>query len=66
MSSQAKLRPYLDALPNARLAPTADPAWDKVKLDVQQNLGRAVQPGGEPKQVLDELQTHAVAASAGR
>jgi multiple sugar transport system substrate-binding protein len=66
MRGNAKLRPYLDALPNARLAPTTDPAWDKVKLDVQQNIGRAVQPGGDPRQVLDELQRNAVAAAGGR
>ncbi|PYM14512.1 MAG: ABC transporter substrate-binding protein [Candidatus Rokuibacteriota bacterium] len=65
MSANEKLRPYLDALPNARLAPTTDPAWDKVKLDVQQNIGRAVQPDGKPRQVLDELQKNAV-ASGGR
>jgi multiple sugar transport system substrate-binding protein len=65
MSGQGKLRPYLDALPSARLAPTTDPAWDKVKLDVQQNIGRAVQPGGNPRQVLEEIQKNAVAA-AGR
>jgi multiple sugar transport system substrate-binding protein len=66
MSANPKLRPYLDALPSARLVPTTDPAWDKVKLDVQQNIGLAVQPGGNPKQVLDQLQQNAVAASGGR
>jgi multiple sugar transport system substrate-binding protein len=66
MTSNPKLRPYLDALPTARLAPTTDPAWDKVKLDVQQNIGLAVQPGGNPKQVLDQLQKNAVAAAASR
>jgi multiple sugar transport system substrate-binding protein len=66
MSNNPKLRPYLDALPSARLAPTTDPAWDKVKLDVQQNIGLAVQPGGNPKQVLDQLQKNAVAAAASR
>ncbi len=66
MSSNQKLKPYLDALPNARLAPTTDPAWDRVKLDVQQNIGRAVQPGGNPKQVLDQLQANAVAAAGSR
>jgi multiple sugar transport system substrate-binding protein len=66
MSGNPKLRPYLDALPNARLAPTTDPAWDKVKLDVQQNIGLAVQPGGDPKQVLDQLQKNATAAASGR
>ena len=58
--------PYLDALPNAKLVPTTDPAWDKVKLDVQQNIGLAVQPGGSPKQVLDRLQRNATAAESGR
>ncbi len=65
MGDNPKLKPYLDALPNARLAPTTDPTWDKVKLDVQQNIGLAVQPGGDPKQVLDRLQKNAVAAAGG-
>lgn len=66
MSANPKLKPYLDALPGARLAPTTDPAWDRVKLDVQQNIGLAVQPGGNPKKVLDQLQKNAVAAAGGR
>src|SRR5215831_3157425 len=66
MSNNAQLRPYLEALPSAKLAPTTDPAWDKVKLDVQQNIGLAVQPGGNPRQVLDQLQRNAVAAAAAR
>jgi multiple sugar transport system substrate-binding protein len=66
MSSNPKLKPYLDALPNARLAPTTDPAWDRVKVDVQQTIGLAVQPGGDPRQVLDQLQRNAVAAASRR
>jgi multiple sugar transport system substrate-binding protein len=66
MGGDPKLKPYLDALPNARLAPTTDPAWDRVKLDVQQNIGLAVQPGGDPKQVLERLQKNAVAAGSAR
>jgi multiple sugar transport system substrate-binding protein len=66
MGTNPKLTPYLDALPNAKLAPTTDPTWDKVKLDVQQNIGLAVQPGGDPKQVLDRLQKDAVAAGSAR
>lgn len=66
MSGHAKLRPYLDALPAARLVPTTDPVWDKVKLDVQQNIGLAVQPGGNPRQVLDGLQQRALAAAEER
>jgi multiple sugar transport system substrate-binding protein len=55
----AKLKVYLDTLPNAHLTPTDDPTWDKVKLAVQQNLGAAVSPGGDPKKVLDTLQEQA-------
>jgi multiple sugar transport system substrate-binding protein len=63
MSGDARLKPYLDLLPNARLVPTTDPAWDRVKLDVQQTIGLAVQPGGNPRQVLDRLQQNATAAA---
>jgi multiple sugar transport system substrate-binding protein len=64
MRSNPKLAPYLAALPNAKLAPTTDPAWDKVKLDVQQNIGLAVQPGGDPREVLGRLQKNATAAES--
>ena len=60
MRDNEKLKPYLDALPSARLVPTTDPVWDKVKLDVQQSIGLAVQPGGDPRAVLDRLQKNAV------
>ena len=63
MSDNAKLKPYLDALPSARLVPTTDPVWDTVKLDVQQNIGLAVQPGGDPRAVLDRLQKNAAEAA---
>src|SRR5437867_6121860 len=66
MRADPKVKPYLDALPNAKLVPTTDAAWDKVKLDVQQNIGLAVQPGGNPKQVLDQQQRNATAAAGGR
>jgi multiple sugar transport system substrate-binding protein len=66
MRANAALRPYLEVLPQARLVPTTDPVWDKVKLDVQQNIGLAVQPGGNPRQVLDGLQQRAMAAAEER
>jgi multiple sugar transport system substrate-binding protein len=66
MSGEARLKPYLDALPQARLVPTTDPVWDKVKLDVQQNIGLAVQPGGNSRDVLDGLQRRATAAAEER
>ncbi len=49
MRGNPKLKPYLDALPNARLAPTTDPTWDKVKLDVQQNIGAGRAARGRPE-----------------
>lgn len=53
-ADDAKLKVYLDTLPNAQLTPTDDPTWDKVKLAVQQNLGTAMT--GDPEAVLDKLQ----------
>ena len=38
----------------AQPTPTDDPTWDKVKLDVQQNLGAGI--AGDPKATLDALQ----------
>jgi multiple sugar transport system substrate-binding protein len=62
-SSDASLKVYLDTLPNAHLTPTDDPGWDSVKLAVQQNIGSAVAPNGDPQKVLDALQKQAEAGS---
>jgi multiple sugar transport system substrate-binding protein len=62
-SAQDNLKVYLDTLPNVHLTPTDDPTWDKVKLDVQQNIGAAVSANGDPKKVLDALQKNAEAGS---
>jgi multiple sugar transport system substrate-binding protein len=62
-ASDPKLKVYLDTLPNVHLTPTDDPAWDKVKTAVQQNLGTAVGPNGDPKAVLDQLQKTAEAGA---
>jgi multiple sugar transport system substrate-binding protein len=62
-SSDPKLKVYLDTLPNTHLTPTDDPTFDKVKLAVQQNIGAAVAPDGNPQQVLDDLQKQAEAGS---
>ena len=63
MSGNAKLKPYLDALPNARLAPTTDPAWDKVKLDVQQSIGAGRAAGRRPEAGARRLQKNAAASA---
>ncbi|GAB2479737.1 type 2 periplasmic-binding domain-containing protein [Jatrophihabitans fulvus] len=55
-SKDSALSVYLQTLPNIRLTPTDDPAWDKVLIDVQQNLGKGVDPDGNPQSVLDDLQ----------
>jgi multiple sugar transport system substrate-binding protein len=53
-ASDPKLKVYLQTLPNIHLTPTDDPTWDKVKLDVQQNIGAGI--NGDPKATLDSLQ----------
>jgi multiple sugar transport system substrate-binding protein len=58
-ASDTSLAVYLQTLPNARLTPTDDPAWDRVKLAVQQNIGAAVSPNGNPTAVLNALQKQA-------
>jgi len=60
-SSDPKLKVYIDTLPNIHLTPNQDPTWDKVLLAVQQQIGAAVAPNGNPKKVLDALQKTAQA-----
>lgn len=60
-SSDAALKVYIDTLPNIHLTPNQDPTWDKVLLAVQQQIGAAVAPNGDPKKVLDRLQQTAQA-----
>jgi multiple sugar transport system substrate-binding protein len=62
-STDSSLEVYLDTLSNTHLTPTDDPQWDRVKLAVQQNLGLAVAPSGDPKKVLDDLQRLAESGS---
>jgi multiple sugar transport system substrate-binding protein len=50
------LKVYIDTLPNIHLTPNQDPTWDTVLKAVQQNIGTAVQPNGNPQKVLDQLQ----------
>jgi multiple sugar transport system substrate-binding protein len=53
-ASDPKLKTYLDTLTGAKLTPTDDPNWDRVKLAVQQNIGAGI--NGDPKATLDSLQ----------
>ncbi|MDQ1720281.1 MAG: multiple sugar transport system substrate-binding protein [Pseudonocardiales bacterium] len=59
--SDPALKVYIDTLPNIHLTPNQDPTWDKVLLAVQQQIGAAVAPNGDPQKVLDALQKTAQA-----
>ncbi|SHG14284.1 carbohydrate ABC transporter substrate-binding protein, CUT1 family [Jatrophihabitans endophyticus] len=61
-SSNKALSVYIQTLPNIKLTPNQDPAWDKVLLAVQQDIGEGVASGGDPQQVLDQLQKTAEAS----
>ncbi|MGW6706570.1 extracellular solute-binding protein [Streptomyces sp. NPDC054956] len=50
---------FLTALRSAQLYPVNDPAWVTVSDTIKRNIGRAVDPGGEPKAVLEEIATKA-------
>ncbi|MFD6885572.1 extracellular solute-binding protein [Streptomyces sp. NPDC059957] len=46
---------FLTALESARLYPVNDPSWMVVSDTIKRNIGRAVEPGGDPKRVLEEI-----------
>ncbi|MGW6860682.1 extracellular solute-binding protein [Streptomyces xanthophaeus] len=57
-----QLKTFLAALPSARLYPVGKESWAGVSEDIKQNIGKTVQPGGQPAKVLDEIATAARAA----
>ncbi|MFJ9793900.1 extracellular solute-binding protein [Streptomyces globosus] len=46
---------FLTALRGAQLYPVNDPAWVEVSDTIKRNIGRAVEPGRDPKSVLEEI-----------
>ncbi|MER5885093.1 extracellular solute-binding protein [Streptomyces sp. NPDC001941] len=54
-SQHADLKPFLDALPNSELYPFSQVSWAKVSETVKQEIGKAVQPGGNPAAVLAKI-----------
>ncbi|MFF0309523.1 extracellular solute-binding protein [Streptosporangium sp. NPDC004379] len=54
LSSDEKLKPFLDALPNATFYPFTDPKWSEVNTQMKQTVGNAVT--GDPAQVLGAVQ----------
>ncbi|WP_433501176.1 extracellular solute-binding protein [Sphaerimonospora sp. CA-214678] len=54
LSADEKLKPFLDALPNATFYPFTDPKWSEVNTAIKQTIGSAV--SGDPAEVLGEIQ----------
>ncbi|GHI87692.1 extracellular solute-binding protein [Streptomyces xanthophaeus] len=54
---------FLTALRGAQLYPVNDPAWVTVSDTIKRNIGRAVEPGVDPKVVLDDIAAKANQAS---
>ncbi|MFE2330422.1 ABC transporter substrate-binding protein [Streptomyces sp. NPDC059385] len=53
---------FLTALRGAQLYPVNDPTWVTVSDNIKRNIGRAVDPDGNPKAVLEDIATKATAA----
>ncbi|MCW5250789.1 ABC transporter substrate-binding protein [Streptomyces sp. SHP 1-2] len=56
------LRPFLDELQLSELYPAGKTSWASVSADVKKLIGRAVVDGGDPAQVLGDLQRTATRA----
>ena len=54
---------FLTALRGAQLYPVNDPSWVTVSDTIKRNIGRAVEPTGDPKGVLEEIAAKAGEAS---
>lgn len=57
------LKPFVDALPSAIFYPSDQKAWPATQGALQQQIGTAVQSGGDPAAVLGAIQSEAEAAS---
>ncbi|MBT2478046.1 extracellular solute-binding protein [Streptomyces sp. ISL-94] len=54
---------FLTALRGAQLYPVNDPSWVTVSDTIKRNIGRAVEPAGDPKVVLEDIAAKAAEAS---
>jgi multiple sugar transport system substrate-binding protein len=57
---------FLTALRGAQLYPVNDPNWVTVSDTIKRNIGRAVEPGGDPKAVLEAIAEKSREAGKGR
>ncbi|MFD3547975.1 extracellular solute-binding protein [Streptomyces sp. NPDC058655] len=53
--SSPQLKTFLAALPSSRLYPVGKKSWAGVSEEIKQNIGKSVQPGGQPSKVLEEI-----------
>ncbi|MFG2879898.1 ABC transporter substrate-binding protein [Streptomyces sp. NPDC048337] len=60
--SAPQLKTFLDALPTSKLYPVGKKSWAGVSEDIKQNIGKSVQPGGQPERVLGDIAAAARAA----
>lgn len=57
---------FLNALRGAQLYPVNDPSWLTVSDTIKRNIGRAVEPGTDPKNVLEDIASQAGQAAKKR
>ncbi|MFI5861731.1 extracellular solute-binding protein [Streptomyces sp. NPDC051546] len=57
---------FLNALRGAQLYPVNDPSWVVISDTIKRNIGRAVDPSGDPKAVLEEIAAKANEAKKAR
>ncbi|WP_369181503.1 ABC transporter substrate-binding protein [Streptomyces mutabilis] len=58
------LKPFLDELLLSELYPVGKTSWASVSADVKKRIGQAVAPGGNPKEVLGQIQATAMRAGS--
>ncbi|MFI1399481.1 ABC transporter substrate-binding protein [Streptomyces sp. NPDC020681] len=58
------LHEFLAELPSSQLPPVGKTSWAAVSENIKQNIGGAVEPGGDPKQVLTGIADAATKAEA--
>ncbi|MFE3326726.1 extracellular solute-binding protein [Streptomyces sp. NPDC059176] len=58
------LRQFLEALPASELYPSGETSWANVSSSVKRNIGKAVEPGGDPEAVLGRIADDATKAES--
>lgn len=61
-AEQKHLSSFLEQLPAAVFYPMGKVSWAQTSLDVKERIGKAVEPGGRPENVLGTLQRSALSA----